>query len=393
MPFFPCHRAQSMAMPGSTSSKAPPERPLSSFLRENAAAIANRWVDRLRDQSASSALPTSELKNSMREFVEEVAGALEQDESSEVLLPAARARQHGEQRFRLGYNIDGLIREYGTLREVLFEFMEANGIPVSPQDALDLSGILIEGIASAAAQYSLERDAQTRTQAAEHVGFLAHELRNPLQTAQLRVEMMKRRGAGPTPGDVQALERALRLLRERIDNELFDVQLHAFPEPIFKKLLLRHVLDAVAEDVAPQGEGKDVEILVDADPTLEISADERLLDSALSNLVRNAVKFSAPGATVRLHAKQSEDRVVIEVEDQCGGLPEGAVEKMFSPFVQLGQDRSGFGLGLAISKRAAEVHGGGLRVHDLPGRGCVFVLDLPLDPSVHLQELEKQPSE
>jgi signal transduction histidine kinase len=382
-----------MIIPTSTSSEVPPRGSLSSFLREHAAAIADRWVDKLRHQSASSALPTSELKNSMRDFVEEVAGALEQDEGTAALMPAARARQHGEQRFRLGYNIDGLIREYGALREVLFEFMEANGIPVSPADALNLSRILIEGIASAAAQYSLERDAQTMTHAAAHVGFLAHELRNPLQTAQLRVEMMKRRSAGPTPGDVQALERALRLLRERIDNELFDVQLHSFPEPVFKQLALRQVLDALAEDVAPQGEGKDVEILVDADPTLEISADARLLDSALSNLVRNAVKFSAPGATVRLRAKQSADRVVIEVEDQCGGLPEGAVEKMFSPFVQLGQDRSGFGLGLAISKRAAELHGGGLRVHDVPGQGCVFVLDLPLDPSVHLQELEKQPSE
>ena len=79
-----------------------------------------------------------------------------------------------------------------------------------------------------------------------------------------------------------------------------------------------------------------------------------------------------------MRAKTSDERVVVEVEDACGGLPEGSVEKMFDPFVQLGKDRSGFGLGLAIAKQAAELHGGGLRVHDLPGRGCVFVLDLPI---------------
>lgn len=320
----------------------------------------------------------------MREFIAEVAHALEQDENSE--LPAARARQHGEQRFRLGYNIDGLIREYGVLREVLFEFAEAKGLPFKAADALNLSHILIEGIASAAAQYSLERDAYTRRQAAQHVGFLAHELRNPLQTAQLRVQMIERRRDGPTPQDMEALKRALRLLRERIDNQLLGAQLHTLPDPVFKKLVLRRVLESVAEDVAPQGAGKDVDIQVDAVPELEIVADERLLDSALSNLVRNAIKFSPPGAAVRLRAKKSLERVVIEVEDQCGGLPEGAVEKMFSPFVQMGQDRSGFGLGLAISKRAAELHGGGLRVHDVPGRGCVFVLDLPLDASVPIPE-------
>ena len=380
-----------MTVPSPTSGEESTGVALPQLLRENAGEIADRWVDKLRDQSASSALPTSELKNSMREFIEEVAGALEEDQGSEALRPAARARQHGEQRFRLGYNIDGLIREYGTLREVLVEFVEAQRVPLSPADGLALSGILIEGIASAAAQYSMKRDAQARTQAAQHVGFLAHELRNPLHTAQLRVEILERRGGVPTPGDMQALKRALRLLRERIDNELFDSRLHAFPEPVFKTLILRPVLDSIAEDVAPQGAGKDVEILVEAEPTLQIVADERLLDSALSNLVRNAVKFSAPGATVHLRAKQSAERVVLEVEDQCGGLPEGAVEKMFSPFVQLGQDRSGFGLGLAISKRAAELHRGDLRVHDVPGHGCVFVLDLPVEPSL-LESAEDSPT-
>jgi signal transduction histidine kinase len=53
------------------------------------------------------------------------------------------------------------------------------------------------------------------------------------------------------------------------------------------------------------------------------------------------------------------------------------VERLFNPFVQAGADRSGFGLGLAIAKQVADAHEGAIRVHDLPGRGCVFVLDLP----------------
>ena len=380
-----------MTVPSPTSGDERVALALSRVLRENAGAIADRWVDKLRDQSASSALPTSELKNSMREFVEEIAGALEEDEGAEAAGPAARARQHGEQRFRLGYNIDGLIREYGTLRQVLLEFIEANRVPLNPAEALRLSGIIIEGIASAAAQYSLKRDAQAREQAAEHVSFLAHELRNPLQTAQLRVEIMERRGGVPSRGDLEALKRALRIVRDRVDNELFHSQLHSLPAPTFKSVVLRQVLDLLAEDIAPHGEGKDVEVLVEAEPELRIVADEKLLNSALSNLIRNAVKFSAAGATVHVRAKSSQERVVIEVEDQCGGLPEGAVEKMFNPFVQLGQDRSGFGLGLSISKRAAELHGGDLRVHDLPGKGCVFLLDLPPDPSLGVAEPEPLP--
>jgi len=142
-------------------------------------------------------------------------------------------------------------------------------------------------------------------------------------------------------------------------------------------MVLNPLLETVAEDSGPDGNGKDVQVVVEAEPGITLDGDRRLLHSALSNLVRNAVKFSHPGSVVHVRAKTSEDRVMVEVEDACGGLPEGSVEKMFDPFVQLGNDRSGFGLGLAIAKQATELHGGGLRVHDLPGRGCAFVLDLP----------------
>jgi signal transduction histidine kinase len=68
----------------------------------------------------------------------------------------------------------------------------------------------------------------------------------------------------------------------------------------------------------------------------------------------------------------------IEVADQCGGLPPGRAEELFTPLVQRHGDRSGFGLGLAIVLQAAEAHGGTAKVHDVPHVGCVFSLDLPL---------------
>jgi signal transduction histidine kinase len=68
---------------------------------------------------------------------------------------------------------------------------------------------------------------------------------------------------------------------------------------------------------------------------------------------------------------------LIEVEDECGGLPPGDSEELFKVFEQRGGDRSGLGLGLAISRRGVEANGGKLYVRDLPGRGCVFTIDLP----------------
>ena len=111
-----------------------------------------------------------------------------------------------------------------------------------------------------------------------------------------------------------------------------------------------------------------------------IQGDARLLHSTLSNLIHNAVKYTREGGRVTVRGRSVDDRVVIEVEDECGGLPEGKIEELFNPFVQAGADRTGFGLGLAIAKQAAEAHAGAIRVHSLPGKGCVFTLDLSQRP-------------
>jgi nitrogen fixation/metabolism regulation signal transduction histidine kinase len=76
------------------------------------------------------------------------------------------------------------------------------------------------------------------------------------------------------------------------------------------------------------------------------------------------------------------DRVAFEIEDECGGLPPGKTEDLFRPFEQRGTDRSGVGLGLAICLKAAKASGGRIHVRDLPGKGCVFSLDLKRTRSV-----------
>jgi hypothetical protein len=67
---------------------------------------------------------------------------------------------------------------------------------------------------------------------------------------------------------------------------------------------------------------------------------------------------------------------LIDVEDQCGGLPEGRAEDLMQPFVKRNENKDGLGLGLAICKRGVEANGGALHVRDIPGRGCVFTVEL-----------------
>jgi signal transduction histidine kinase len=115
------------------------------------------------------------------------------------------------------------------------------------------------------------------------------------------------------------------------------------------------------------------------DRRVAVDIDRQLLAAALGNLLQNAFKFTHPSGRVVLRTDTTTvpGRVLIEVEDECGGLPRGFADKLFQPFRQRSADRSGLGLGLIIARQGVEANGGILRVTDLPGKGCVFTVDIP----------------
>jgi signal transduction histidine kinase len=130
--------------------------------------------------------------------------------------------------------------------------------------------------------------------------------------------------------------------------------------------------------VAPEAQARECGFTVSVvDPKLAVDADPDMLLSAVGNLLQNAFKFTQHHTDVSLNAYAAADRIRIDVEDSCGGLPSGDTEEMFLPFTQNGADKSGVGLGLSICRRSVEANNGVLSVRDLPGSGCVFTIDLP----------------
>jgi signal transduction histidine kinase len=111
-----------------------------------------------------------------------------------------------------------------------------------------------------------------------------------------------------------------------------------------------------------------------------IEADREVLAAVIGNLLHNAFKFTRPRTKVTLSVHSSAERVVIEVEDECGGLPSGNVDDLFRPYEQRGTDRTGVGLGLAFSRWAVEANHGRISTRNLHGRGCVFAVNLPRCP-------------
>jgi signal transduction histidine kinase len=113
------------------------------------------------------------------------------------------------------------------------------------------------------------------------------------------------------------------------------------------------------------------------DAQLAIQGNRPMLLAAVVNLLQNAFKFTHSHTEVTLACHATDDRVLIEVADHCGGLGADVVKRMFQPFEQAGTDRSGLGLGLTIARQFVVDNGGTLSVRDVPGVGCVFTISLP----------------
>lgn len=342
-----------------------------------------RWKAQIEGTLAPESMPPLELADHIPQFVAEIAAALRADLGLSSFGPSPEesnsAAGHGAQRLRLGFSLDSVVREYGALHDAIVEEARAVGVVLTYRELKVLHGAIVTGVAHAVTEYSHQRDAELMRQANEHFAFIAHELRDPLSSASMAFQLLKRRGDLPLGNrSVDALDRGLQRTSELIDQTLQAARVASGIELRRQSTTLKSLFEEAELAVVSEAESKSIEIRSVVGSDLQVGLDTRLVRSALGNLLRNSVKYTTAGGTVEVRGSINNGRVIIEVEDGCGGLPPGTVEKAFAPFVRMDTGQTGFGLGLAIAKQAVDAHGGTIRVQNLPGKGCVFVLELPI---------------
>ncbi len=345
-----------------------------------------RWMAQVRGSLAPEAMPPLELVNHIPEFLDEVVSALRMDAGLPPHGPSPEqsttAAGHGAQRLRLGFSLDSVVREYAALREAVVDSAKEFRSPPTFRELHVLFDTMITGIAHAVTEYARQRDAELLRHANEHFAFIAHELRNPLSSAMTAFNLLKSKGQLPTEGrSVGALERGLLRTNELIDQTLQIARVASGIELRRQATTLKALFDDVEFSAISDAEAKGVAIQSVVENDQRLAIDTRLVRSALGNLLQNAVKYTSHGSAVELRGSVANGRAVIEVEDCCGGLAPGKVEEAFTPFVRIDNSQSGFGLGLAIAKQAVDAHGGSIRVQNLPGKGCIFILELPVAPT------------
>jgi signal transduction histidine kinase len=363
---------------------------LHEFLTENRDELIARCVAKVAKRPVPP--PTAaEMIHGIPRFLSQVTETLRSEAASDALDPGqsladtemgASAAAHGDELQRKGFTIEQVVHDYGDLCQAITELAAEQDAPIAVTEFRTLNRCLDNAIADAVTRFGDEHEASIRAWAAqdanERLGILAHELRGKLNVAFLAVTAIKRGTAGIAGATSATLDRSLMAMRDIIDRSFAEVRLGAGLPPPRERILIRGLLEEVQIFAGVQAGAKGLELGVQPGETgMAIDADRHTIVSAVSNLVQNAIKFTPSGGHISMSAQASNGRVLIEVADECGGLPSGSRDDLVRPFVQRSSNRTGLGLGLSISQRGVEANGGTLYVRNRPGTGCVFTIDLP----------------
>ncbi len=361
---------------------------LHEFLSENRDELVRRCREKVALRSSPQPTPT-ELEHGIPLFLEQLIATLRLETGDPDRGPAKEsteigptAEQHGNELLRRGFTVDQVVHDYGDLCQSVTELASEQNAGVTVEEFRTFNGCLDNAIADAVTAFGHQRDRLISAEGAdamnERLGVFAHELRNLLNSATLAFEAIKTGKVAVTGATGAVLDRSLIGLRDLVDRSLAEVRLTAGLAVMSIPISIQEFLEEVQVSAALDAKAKGIAFTVS--PVVErlvVVGDRQMLGSAVSNLLQNAFKYSRHHGHVRLTAHAVGDRVLIDVQDECGGLPAGKTEELFAPFEQRSADRSGVGLGLSISRRAVEAHGGTLRVRNIAGEGCVFTIDLP----------------
>ena len=346
------------------------------------AKVAKRHAPRATDRELEYGIPVflAQLTEILRQ---EGLGGPSKTAAPPVAIGIGKtASSHGHELLLKGFTVDQVVHDYGDLCQAVTELAIERKELITNDEFRTLNRCLDNAIAAAVSKFADERDrgiAQASEDTMnERLGILAHEYRNLINTAMLAVEAIKRGDIGIAGSTGAILDRSLKGLQDLTARALVDVRLNAGIPERRKRVLVAEFIEETRVSAAIDAAARGLELIVaDVEPGLAIEVDSQILAGAVANLLQNAFKFTRSQSGVSLRTSSSDDRVLIEVEDECGGLPTEDAEDLFRLFEQQSRDRTGLGLGLSISRRGVEANGGKLHVRNLPGRGCVFTIDLP----------------
>jgi len=343
--------------------------------------VARRSAPKAIDAGRSYGIPAflDQLIESLQaepERSKRISGATDDSTKSVLSEMGISATRHGRELSRQGYTVEQVIRDYGDLCQAITDAAVENGAQIEVEEFRTLNRCLDNAIADSVTEWAYHNNLANADKTVARVDFFIYELRKLIHTATLAVIAIKAGNVGIAGATGALLDRSLIELRNLLDRSLADLRGRS-ETPAPHKLI--SLADFVAECnicASLEAQNQECTLVVPAvDPKLAVDADQAMLFAAVGNLLDNAFKFTGHKTEVSLHAYAAGARILIDVEDHCGGLPAGQAEKMFLPSTHNGADEPS--RGLSICQHSVQANNGVLSVRDVPGSGCVFTIDLP----------------
>jgi signal transduction histidine kinase len=367
---------------------------LHEFLADNRADL----VDRCRRKAAQRSAPKAdaiEPGHGIPVFLEQLIGALRfQGRQGETSVPDSpgpedpaffdavrNAALHGAELLQREFTIDQVVHDYGDLCQAITELAAERKAPIETVEFQVLNQSLDNAIADAVTEYSSRRAVLVAEDSAraenERMADFAHQLHDVLHDAILALAATKAGHAAVGGATGATLDRSMIRLQNLINCALAESRARAgAPAPRYSFGLADFILELKAAASA-QARAYECSFSVgDVDPQLHVEADRVLLMAAADTLLEHAFKFSRSPGEVRLDARRSGDRILIDMSNNCGGLPPPRAEALFRPLAQAGVEGSRPGV-LSVARRSVEASGGTLTVRAASPVRCVFTINLP----------------
>jgi signal transduction histidine kinase len=290
---------------------------------------------------------------------------------------------HGVQRFHDGLDVGEVVAEYNLLRVAFITVAERHGLSIVGKAARIINHRIDEAVRLAVMSFAAQQALIRKEQEDEHLAFIAHDLRTPLNAVSLLVDELRAgldEKALADSGDLfeilkRNLHRVAALITRVLETNVQPSAMGSSFRPERRTFELWPLVQRLILDLRSVASNHAVEVVNEIPRALTVFADAGLISQVFQNLLGNAFKYAARGRVV-VSARDDAGTVTCVVHDNGAGIPLEMLAKVFDKLAT-DPDKTGTGLGLAIVKQIVEAHGGTVSAESTHGAGATFSFTLP----------------
>jgi signal transduction histidine kinase len=358
---------------------------LARFYEERQEEIMAEWRVQAGELLRELDLDQPTLTNHLPDLVAEIIRDLSQKRAGAISDEQTRGSPpvHGVQRFHDGLDVGEVVAEYNLLRVAFITIAARHGLYVVGEAARIINQRIDEGVRMAVTSFAAQQALIRKEQEDEHLAFIAHDLRTPLNAVSLLVRELKddldAKGGAASPEVFEILERNLQrvedLIKRVLDTKVQPSGAGSSFQPELRSFELWPLVQRLIIDLQAVSSQHEIEVVNEIPRALTMYADAGLISQVFQNLLGNAFKYAARGRVV-VSAEEGNGAVACVVHDNGAGIP---LEMLASVFDKMATDpeKAGTGLGLAIVKQIVEAHGGTVTAESVHGMGATFSFSIP----------------